>query len=354
MKILILAGGSGTRLWPVSRKKTPKQTKPLIGKDSLLKTTLKRIKRGFSAADIILAVNQEQAAQIKKDIAFLVLKKNYIIEPVKRDTAAAIGLACALLSKKNPKEIVVTINSDHYIKNVKQYLRVLKLAETVVKKYPNHVLLIGIKPTYPEIGYGYIKLKKPIDKIGRDKIYQADCFKEKPDFKTAKKYLASQNYLWNPACFVFQIETMLRLFKKHLPGQYKILMKIKEQPKLLKSEFKKIKPISIDYGIMEKIEKMLCLPSPDFGWADIGHFTSIYKTLARKNSDNLVIGKYLGLNSSSNLVYNYSDKLIATIGVKNFIIVETEDALLICPKDKAQSVKKLVEEMEKKKLYKYL
>ncbi|MCX6786074.1 MAG: sugar phosphate nucleotidyltransferase [Candidatus Komeilibacteria bacterium] len=353
MKALVLAGGTGTRLWPVSRKKNPKQIEPLVGKESLLKTTVKRIKPSFKSIDIILSVNREQLPRIKKDLGSMVSGKNYLIEPIKRDTAAAIGLAAALIAKTNPQEIIVTVNADHYIKDSAEYLRVLKSAGEAVKKYPDHLVLVGIKPSYPETGYGYIKLKKPFAKIGPDTFYQVDCFKEKPDLKTAKKYLANKNYLWNPAYFVFQAGTMMKLFQRHLPEQYKILTRIAAQPSLLKSEFKKIKPISIDYAIMEKSKKMLCLPAK-FSWSDIGHFASLHKTLAKSPSANVVKGKYLGQDSSGNLVYNYTDKLVATLGVKNFVIVETNDVLLVCPKNRAQDVKKLVEELERKKMLKYL
>lgn len=353
MKALILAGGTGTRLWPVSRKNFPKQIKPLIGKESLLKTTLKRIKRGFASADIILSINREQLSQIKKDLGSMVLAKNYLIEPIKRDTAAAIGLAAAIIAEVNPQEIIVTVNSDHYVKNQAEYLRILKSAGEAVKKYPDHLVLVGIKPSYPETGYGYIKLKKPVGLLGQDIFYQVDCFKEKPDFKTAKKYLANKNYLWNPAYFVFQAGTMMKLFKKYLPEQYKILTRIAGKPSLLKREFKKIKPISIDYGIMEKSKKMLCLPA-SFNWSDIGHFASLHKTMAAKSSANVVKGEYLGQDSSGNLVYNYTNKLVATLGIKNLVIVATDDVLLICPKNRAQEVKKLVEELEKRKMKRYL
>lgn len=353
MKILILAGGTGTRLWPVSRKKSPKQIKPLLGKNTLLKDTVLRVKKGFGAKDIYLSVNQEQLKAMAKDLGKMIPKENYIVEPVKRDTAAAIGLASVFFCKKNPREIVATVNSDHYVKNTKEFLRTLKTAERVVKKYPKHLVLIGLNPTYPETGYGYIKLAKSVDQFGQDKIFTVEGFKEKPDLKIARQYLKSWAYLWNPAYFVFQPETMLDLFKKHLPDHYRILMKIKNQPKQLAKEFKKIKKISIDYGIMEKAGKMLCLPA-SFDWADIGHWRTIHQALAKRKSDNIVKGKHIHLDSKGNLIYSYSNKLVATVGVRNFIIIETDDALLICPKNRAQEVKKIVEELERRGMKRYL
>lgn len=352
MKILIMAGGSGTRLWPVSKEKDPKQNKTLIGKNTLLQQTYKRIKKGFKDSDIFLSINKRQIKEVCKQLPNI-RKENIICEPAKRDTAAAIGLATMFIAQKNPKEIIATINSDHYIKNEKEFIRVLKLAGKITKDYPDHLTLIGLNPSYPETGYGYIKLNKQIKSFNGDKVYTVDSFKEKPDLKTAKKYLANWAYLWNPAYFVFSVSTMLNLYKKHLPGQHRILMNIKKTPTALNKEFLRIKPISIDYGIMEKTEKLLCLPA-NFDWADVGHWRTVKDILSKKDGENVIKGKYLGLDSKNNLVYSYSNKLIATIGLKNMIIIETNDAVLICPKDRAQDVKKLVAKLKKQGLNKYL
>jgi len=349
MKILILAGGTGKRLWPVSRRNNPKQLKPLIGGKSLLKETYQRIKKGFKASDVFLSVGSNQLQMVKKELG-LKSPRNFIIEPLKRGTAAAIGLAC--LNFK-PDEIIATVNSDHYIKNHREFFRVLNAAEQTVKKHPHELVLIGINPTYPETGYGYIKLGRQIGRQGKDKVFKVDGFKEKPDKKTAEKYLKSWAYLWNPAYFVFRAGAMLELFKKHLPSQYRILMKIKKKPGLLKTEFKKIKKISIDNGIMEKAISMLCLPA-EFDWTDIGHWRTIHEILSGKPSKNVVKGKYIHLGGTGNLVYSYSGKLIATVGIKNSIIIETADAVLVCSKDQAQEVKKIVEKLEHDKLDEYL
>src|SRR3989339_155466 len=340
MKALILAGGTGKRLWPVSRRKQPKQFKPLLGKKSLVKSTYDRIKKGFKTGDIFISINQEQRPGIIAELGKSVIK-NLIIEPEKKGTAAAIGLACA---RFKPDEIIVTVNSDQFIGDVGEYLRVLKRAEQAVKKYPEYLVLIGLKPAYPETGYGYIKLGRPIDKIGRDQLFNISGFKEKPNLATAKRYLKSRGYLWNPACFVFKAKVMLELFKKYLPAQYQVLAEIKKQPAKLKSEFKKIKKISIDYGIMEKADQMLCLPAA-FDWVDVGSWQTIHQILAGHGSKNVSQGSYVNIDSSGNLVYSYSGKLMATVGVKDSVIIETEDAVLVCPKNRSQEVKKIVEEL---------
>jgi len=353
MKILILAGGTGTRLWPVSRKKDPKQVQSFLGNKTLLKSTVNRMLKGFKKEDLFLSTNKSQLAAIKKDLGNLILKDHYLVEPEKRDTAAAIGFAAMMIAKKNPGAIIATVNSDHHLKNPAEYLRVLRQAEKAVNKYPDHLVLIGLKPAYPETGYGYIKLNKIFDTFNKDKVYLVDSFKEKPDLKTAKKYLNSGSYLWNPAYFVFKAETMMDLFKKYLPGHYNVLMKIKAYPLELKKYFSQMEKISIDYGIMEHAKKILCLPAK-FSWADVGHFKTIYEVLKKNLLDNVVKGQVLALNSQSNLLYNYTDKLMAVVGLKNMIVVETKDALLVCPRDQAQDVKKIVEELKKRQLLNYL
>lgn len=353
MKILILAGGSGKRLWPVSRQNNPKQLKAMIGSQTLLQATYQRLRPVFKNSDIFFSVNRRQLPLIKKEFHGLSAKIQTIVEPVKKGTAAAIGLAALTFNKNNSQEIIATVNADHYIKNQREFIRTIKAAEQAIKKYPDHLVLIGLQPTYPETGYGYIKLGKKFVQQGKDKIFTIDSFKEKPSLTLANQYVKSKKYLWNPAYFVFRVDTMLNLFKKHLPGQYDILMRIKNKPKSLETEFKKIVKISIDYGIMERAKKMLCLPA-SFDWVDVGHWRTIHNVLAKKPADNVLSGNNVVLDSSGNLIYNFSNKLVTAVGLRNMIVVQTDDALLVCPQDRAQDVKKIVEELERKKLKKYL
>lgn len=352
MKIVILAGGTGTRLWPISREKSPKQIKPLIGSKTLLQQTYQRIRNGFKPEDIFLSINQNQFAEIKRQLPS-VRKDHFIVEPVKRNTAAAIGLASVILEKRYPNEVIATANADHYIKNEKEFIRILKLAERVVKDNPKNILLIGVNPNFPDTGSGYIKLNKQIKIYNKDKVFSVECFVEKPDLKTAESYLKNWAYLWNPAYFVFRPQTMLANLKDCLPHHYKILMAIKNQPDKLNSLFPKIKSKSVDYGIMEKAKNLLCLPA-SFDWVDIGHWQTLQEVLAGDKSKNVVKGKYLHIDGTGNLIYSYTNKLIATIGIKNTIIVETENAILVCPKNRAQEVRKIVEMLEKRKMREYL
>ncbi|MFA5070558.1 MAG: sugar phosphate nucleotidyltransferase [Patescibacteria group bacterium] len=359
MKAIILAGGGGTRLWPLSRQGKPKQAQKIIGNDTLLQKTFKRLRREFSLADIYVSCGQKHLRLIGKQIPNLPLK-NYVLEPTARNTAGAIGLTAVILHKKNPSETISMANSDQYIKNEKEYIRILRTAEKVLKKYPDHTLLIGINPTYPETGYGYIEMGDEKDKFGQDKIFAAKRFVEKPDLKTAESYLKKWNYLWNPAIFVWRVDHLLNLFRKHLPRHYLILKNIenalgtKNEKATVKREFARLESISIDFGLMEKIkEKMLVLPA-DIGWTDVGHWRSVKEVLSETAEENVILGEHVGYQTKGSLIYNLSEKLVATAGVEDMIIVNTKDALLICPREKAQEVKNIVEILKKKKKEEYL
>lgn len=358
MKLIILAGGSGTRLWPVSRKNSPKQVKPIIGKDTLLQKTFSRLRAGFPVNDIYVATNKDQLPLIKKQLRRLPAA-NYIIEPAKRDTAAAIGLALIKIYKEDSQAVIMNINSDHHIRNEKAYLKIIKLASRIIKERPAVGVLLGVNPTYPETGYGYIKMGREAAEIGGVKIFHIAEFKEKPNLARAKKYIEQWAYLWNMGCFAWRADTLLALYKEHLPGMYRILMRIhkalgsEEEEQVIAREFKKIRPISMDYGIVEKARKLVVIPA-DFGWADVGHWRTVKNVLSKKVGDNIIMGNVVEIDSRGNLVYSYSGKLIALAGVSNMVIIETKDAILVCPHERAQDVKKIVDKLKESGQDKYL
>lgn len=367
---IIMAGGSGTRLWPVSRQGAPKQIYPLIDRETLLQKTWKRMRRGFAAKDIYLATGVGLAEEIKKQLPELSLK-NISSEPVRRDTAAGLGLALLKIHQRDPKGIFVYVNADNFIRDEKEFIRLLKLAEKTIKTGQSQITLIGVKPTYPEIGYGYIKIGSrpsphPLPRGERskiDEIFEVAEFVEKPDLETAKKYFTSRDYLWNPTLIVARADYFLSLYKKYLPQMWRILSKIASgldtprEKTIIGKEFVKIKPVSVDYGILEpasKKEKMLVLPT-DFGWSDVGHWRAVHEILTQGKAQTVCKGgQHVSIDSHGNLIYNLTGKLIATAGIKNCIIIETDDALLICPKDQAQDVKKIVGELKRRGFEKYL
>lgn len=357
MKIIILAGGHGTRLWPVSREDQPKQAECFFDNQTLLQLTYKRILKGFRKEDIYVSCGKSQFNLLNKQIK--INKNNFILEPEARGTAMAIGLACIKLYQKDKNAILAMANSDHFIKNEKEYLRILKLADKVVKNNPDYLTLIGIKPNCPETAYGYIETGSLFEKINKDFVYKIKRFKEKPDEQTAKKYIQNDKFLWNPAWFVFKAETMLNLFKKHLPNHYQSLKNIeqkidtKNEEKVLASEFNKVSKISIDYGIIEKASKMLVIPSK-IKWQDVGSWDAVgdvFNDKLEKGLENNLL-----IDSKNNLIINKNkEKLISILGIDDLIVINTKDALMICPKSKSQEVKKIIERLKKdKKLNKYL
>ncbi|MDP3964205.1 MAG: sugar phosphate nucleotidyltransferase [bacterium] len=358
MKAIVLSGGSGTRLWPVSRKQHPKQTQPLVGRETLLEMTLKRLLKFLRPGDITIATSIEQYRLIQRQVAKFKVK-DFSLEPMRRDTAAAIGLAAVRIHKRHPKEVVFTANTDHYISPASRYVKFVKLAARVTQEHPKQTVLIGVNPTYPETGYGYIKMGRQEKAYGKDEVFRAERFVEKPDLKTAEKFLRQWDYLWNPAMFFWQVDHLVTLYQKHLPKTYRSLMKIqsamgsRREEAVIRAEFSRMEKISIDYGIMEKLKNMLVVPA-GFTWQDIGNWRTVKDVLSQDESDNVVKGPHISIGSSGNLVYSLAGKLIATVGVKNIVVIDTKDALLVCDRNQAQDVKKIVELLEKRRQAKYL
>jgi len=355
---IILAGGTGTRLWPVSRKESPKQIQPFLDGETLLLKTYKRLINSAPTENIFLSTNISLFNEAKKQLKDLPLK-NFVLEPVKRDTAGALGLSLLKILKRDKDGVFVYINSDAYIKNEKEYDRLLRLGESIIQKNPEKTLLIGINPTYPETGYGYIEVGNFLKKFNEDDVFIVNSFKEKPDLETAKRYLESAKYLWNPTLIIARADYFLSLYKKHLPEMYDILMKINEaidtddEDDVIADYFSQITPISIDNGILEKEKDMIVMPG-NFGWTDIGHWRAILDILSEDGKDNVELTNHIHTDSFGNFIYSLTGKLTATIGLENMIIVETEDALLICPKNRAQDVKKIVQKLEEREMKEYL
>ncbi|NTU98931.1 mannose-1-phosphate guanylyltransferase [Candidatus Falkowbacteria bacterium] len=358
MKLIILAGGSGTRLWPVSRKNIPKQVQAILGEQTLLEKTYERLRTGFAAEDIYIATNQVQAELIKQQLKELPLS-NYIIEPSRKDTAAAIGLAATKIHHDFPGEVIININSDHFVKDEAGYIKMIRLAEKVLSEQPDSGVLIGVNPTYPETGYGYIKMGENLRELDGAKIFEIAEFKEKPSLEKAEEYFKGWEYLWNIGCFAFKTDYLLSLYEKLLPEMHAHLVKIEaawgqsDEQAIITQEFNAINPISMDYGIIEKAPKLFVIPA-DFGWADVGHWRTVKEVLSETVDQNVLKGNVIEVNSAGNLVYGYSNKLVALVGVKDMVVIETPDAMLICPRDEAQSVKQLVDKLKAEGMEEYL
>lgn len=358
MKAVILAGGGGTRLWPISRRDTPKQSQPFGDNETLMQKTFHRLRSGWPVRDIYVSTGVDLYPALHRQLPSLG-RAHYILETARRETSAAIGLAAVTLHRRDPKAVMFTANSDHFIKEVPTYVRLMKTAGRVAASHPDHAVLLGITPMYPDTGLGYIHFGRRVMTVQGQSVYQVERFVEKPDGRTAKRYVASKKYLWNPAMFVWRVDSLLDKFRRWLPGSYKILMDIERdigtprERQTIKRLFPKMEKISIDYGIMEHDRDMFVIPA-DFTWADIGTWSAVYTMLADRGSLNVVRGQHIGHDSQHNLVYTHGRKIVATAGLKNMVVVDTPDALLICPRDRAQDVKHLVKAMEEKKLHRYL
>jgi len=338
-----MAGGAGTRLWPKSRVKKPKQLHALINQDSMLKNTVDRLLPIVPKANIYIATNTTQARDIARELPEL--KKNLIIEPLIRNTAPCIGLAA--LKLKDRAEVIAFLPADHYIGKEKEFQKILQKAFKLAKN--DYLALIGIRPTDPDTGLGYIKMGKNIDAD----TYQVEKFVEKPDLETAKEYLKSGQYLWNGGMFIAKPKVILELFKKHTPVIYRRLARIAKNPQNLTLEYEKMPNISFDYAIAERAKNVVVVAG-DFAWSDIGNWSKLLEMLAKKVGDNVVIGcEHYGVETSGTLIHG-TDRLVATVGVKDIIVVDTPDVVLVCNKTHAQDVKKIVEELKLKRKEKYL
>lgn len=362
---IIMAGGAGTRLWPISTKGTPKQVHPLLDDETLLQKTWKRLREGFPARNIFITTQETLREEVCRQLQEQ-RQGNCVLEPARRGTAPALGLALLKVHTRDPKGVFVFINADNFVRKEEEFLRLLGVAQRAVQKKPDHTLLIGINPTYPETGYGYIKMGSQVMKIGNDEVFEVVRFVEKPDLKTARKFMRRWEYLWNPTLVVARVDHFLGLYKKHVPKIWRGLVHIQKavgtskEKETIARVFPKLPAETIDYGILEKEKRMLVLPG-NFGWTDVGHWRAVHDILgarggqvvgARKNI--CKAGKCVSVDSHGNLIYSLSGKLVALAGVKNMILIESENALLLCPKGRAQDVKKLVENLERKGLKEYL
>ncbi len=348
---VIMAGGKGERFWPLSRISMPKQCLKIVTKKSIIEDTVDRLKPLIPQKNIFISTNKTLSKHIKKVLP----KVSYVLEPFGRDTAAAIGLSCIEVMKKHKDAVIFVETADHVYLNPKKYLQHIKAAYDEADKN-DHIVLIGIKPTFPNTGFGYIKHGEQFNK-GKIKVLELKQFKEKPNLSKAKQFLKAGNYLWNSGMFVFKASVMLEEIKKYMPQLYKGLIKIKRSnfsDKVKHEVFSKLKKVSIDFGVMENSVKTVVVKG-DFPWEDVGDWRLMEEVHKKDKSGNVAFGKTLAMNSKGNVVLSKDKKkLVALYNIKDMIVVDTDDALLVCPKKDAQKVKEVVHELKKKKLDKYL
>ena len=356
MYAVLMAGGSGTRFWPKSRENMPKQLLNIVGTETMIQATVTRIKPLVPVENIYVVIGQTIEDEVRRQLADIP-GENILVEPCARNTAPCIGLAAITIQKRDPQGVMVVLPADHAVENEKRFLSVLKVAGQIARERPNLVTL-GIVPTRPETGYGHIRRGERLKEKDGLPVCRVEQFVEKPDLERAKQYTESGEYLWNSGMFVWNVSTILENIRRYMPDLYEGLMQISEslgegeESDTVRRVYESLQPESIDYGIMEKAENVLVLPG-DFGWSDVGSWASLAEVNPPDEDGNVVDGPFVGIETADS-VFVAPEKLIAAIGVKNIIVVDTEDALLVCSKDRAQDVKKIVEILKDRGRREYL
>ena len=354
--VLIMAGGSGTRFWPLSTNERPKQFLDLVSEKTMIRETVDRVVKLIPAEKIFISTNIFYLDIIKKELPEIP-EKNIIFEPMARDTAACIGYAALIIQKIYNDSVMAVLPSDHLIKKEKEFLESLEFAFEKAEK--DVIVTLGIKPSYPETGYGYIEYikNKNSDKESDEKfeIYKVKSFREKPNKEIAEKYIEKGNYLWNSGMFIWKTEFILNEIKKYMESHKLILEKMEEMinkidlnefygKKLsdyIREGFEKFEKISIDFGVMEHTKSVLVIPV-DIDWNDVGSFKSLEDVFPKDKNNNIIQSeKFEEIDSEGNIIINKEhNKIIATIGLEDIVIVNTENALLVCHKEKSQEIKK--------------
>ena len=346
---VIMAGGQGTRFWPRSRRKMPKQLLNIVGEKTMLEETVARISP-LIPAERTLVVAGEAYRDLIRDCLPQLPDENFLFEPVGRNTAACVAWAALWVRGRAAEGVMAILPADHLIRDEAEFLRVLKTA-TVVAQPLNRLVTIGIQPTHPETGYGYIRVSADQLQAGGRKVFRVAQFVEKPSRLEAEQFLAEGTYVWNSGMFVWRADSIWREVCHHLPQLASALEPVAEithadtLTRVLNEVYPRLPSVSIDVGVMERAQDVWVVPA-DIGWSDVGSWRALGELLAADAHGNVVIGEQRGIDTSGCFIHSPS-KLVATIGLSNLVVIETDDVLLICPKERDQDVRKLVELLER-------
>ncbi len=352
MMALIMAGGSGTRFWPKSRESHPKQLLQIVDAGTMLQNTVGRLHPAIPPEKIFIVCKEVQREAILAQVPQLPAT-NVIVEPWGKNTAPCIGLAALFMRRRFGDEVMAVLPADHLVRPAENFRDTLQAAAKIAAEFPV-LITVGIHPAYPATGYGYIQCSDETIANGKIKALKVKTFAEKPNLETAKRFLASGDFLWNSGMFVWRVSTIMAKFEEHLPQLSDGLQEIDQQlgkpaeRETINRVYQQIKSISIDYGVMEKAGEVVVLPS-NFEWNDIGSWDEVYKLSVKDKDGNALCEQDHALYESSGCLIDVPGKTVAAIGLQNMIVVETEDALLICARERAQDVKELVELLKRKK-----
>jgi len=357
---VIMAGGVGARFWPRSREKNPKQLLEIAGEGTMIQNTVRRLGTFVDAKNVFVVTNKLQRQGVIDQLPE-VPPANILVEPVGRNTAPCIGLAAMFVQRLDPKGIMVVLPADHIIQNEAEFVRVLELGARVANA-SDALVTIGIQPNRPETGYGYIQVRDDAG-AGRpafmeEGVFQVKTFAEKPNPQMARQFLESGDFLWNSGMFMWRVDVILSEIQRSLPDlheQLKVLEPSLGTPMFeqsLERAYGMVRSISIDYGVMEKAKSVYVIRG-DFGWNDVGSWDEVCRIAPKDESGNSANGTIIAVNSRNTYVHA-PGKLVATVGVDDLIIIQTEDALLVCKKDGSQEVKEVVDFLRRKKMNEYL
>ncbi|MEK0313654.1 mannose-1-phosphate guanylyltransferase [Cohnella sp. 56] len=354
---VIMAGGKGERFWPKSRTHLPKQFLNISGNKSMIQQAVARLERLMDISRIFIVTNESYAELISMQIPHLPAS-NIIIEPIGRNTGPCIALASMIVEQQYPDSTMIVLPSDHIIKDEGEFITILEAATRVAAQQEN-IVTLGITPTSPETGYGYIKRTEDMWESLSTPVYKVNQFVEKPDLETAKEYVEAGDFYWNSGIFIWKTTTVRRKIQQYMPEIEAVLKEI--EPSLgtpweseeIRQKFVLMPDQSVDYGIMEKADNIYVVPC-QLGWDDVGSWTALDRIDNRDDDGNVIRGNILNIDTKNCIIESNDGKLIATLGIEDLIVVDTEDVTLICTKDKAQEVKKLLKELRTQKREQYL
>ncbi|MEN6572433.1 MAG: sugar phosphate nucleotidyltransferase [Anaerolineaceae bacterium] len=344
---VIMAGGGGTRLWPLSRTTTPKQMLHLFGDRTLFQIAVDRLAGVFDFGHIYVVTVASQAAELEAEVP-QIPAENFLIEPMPRGTASVVAMAAATLQKKDPEAVMAILTADHFIENIELFERLLLSANEAA--VAGSLVTLGITPTFPSTGYGYLEHGKSAGSFKGLQAFEVKAFREKPDEKTAAEFLARGGFTWNSGMFVWKTDVILGEFARYMPELFQRIQSllpmlgVNHSTEVFVDSWKAIKPETIDYGIMEKSTKTVVLPAAGLGWSDVGSWDSIFDVLPCDENGNIILkANSISLDSSGLLVASDgTSRLVVALGLKDLIIVDTNDAVLVCPRHESQRVKELV------------
>jgi mannose-1-phosphate guanylyltransferase len=356
---LIIAGGVGARFWPRSREHSPKQLLEIIGRGTMIQNTVYRLDPIVSHDRILIITNAHQADEVRRQLPQLP-PENIIVEPFGRNTAPAIGLGAEVLRKRVGDAVMVVLPADHLVHDISAFQETLQNAITVATESRGFVT-VGVTPTRPETGYGYIQFNKGAEhrSYAEQNAYEVVTFAEKPNLETAERFLESGDFVWNSGMFIWQVSTILNGIADHLPELSEELNRLGEHidterfPKALERAYAEMRPISIDYGVMEQAENRFLIPA-DFGWNDLGSWDEVARIFPKDEAGNAADENTYIRDTKNCHISSTTGRFVATIGVEDLIIIDTDDAVLVCRKGRSQEVKEVVDYFRKKRLTQYL